>query len=161
QGHVFLGKYTVTRLLDEGGMSKIFLAHQTNPNRDVVVKLLKEQLRVKHKALEHFRREIHIMSKFQHPNAVAYYDSIPNDPMGPVLIIEYVRGTDLGLLMYRQGRFPPDRVGRILGQLCSVLNHAHQQGIVHRDVKPANLMIVHPGTPQETVKLMDWGLAKM
>jgi serine/threonine-protein kinase len=161
QGHVFLGKYTVNRLLDEGGMSKIFLAHQTNPNRDVVVKLLKEQLRVKHKALEHFRREIHIMSKVQHPNAVAYYDSIPNDPMGPVLIMEYVRGTDLGMLMYRQGKFPPDRVGRILGQLCSVLNHVHQDGIVHRDVKPANVMIVHPGTPQETVKLMDWGLAKM
>jgi serine/threonine-protein kinase len=161
QGHVFLGKYTVTRQLDEGGMSKIFLAHQTNPSRDVVVKLLKEHLRVRHKALEHFRREIHITSRFQHPNAVAYYDSIPNDPMGPVLIMEYLRGTDLAMLMYRQGKFAADRVGRIVAQLCSVLDKAHHQGIVHRDVKPGNLMIVHPGTPQETVKLMDFGLAKM
>ena len=160
-GHVLLGKYKITRLLDEGGMSKIFLAGQTVPSREVVVKVLKDAMRVNHKALEHFRREIHIMSRFQHPNAVAYIDSAPNDTAGPVLVMEYLRGTDLGILLYRQGKLPPDRVGRLLVQLCDVLQTAHAQGIVHRDIKPGNLMIVHPGTPQETLKLMDFGLAKM
>src|SRR5437868_4986573 len=136
QGHVFLDKYTVTRLLDEGGMSKIFLAHQASPSRDVVVKVLKEPLRNNVKAVEHFRREIHIMSRFQHPNAVAYYDSATNDTAGPVLVMEYLRGVVLGILLYRQGKFPPARVGRLLGQLCDVLQTAHAKGIVHRDIKP-------------------------
>jgi eukaryotic-like serine/threonine-protein kinase len=161
QGHVFLGKYKVTRLLDEGGMSKIYLAHQIIPNRDVVVKVLKEEMRNNTKAQEHFRREIHIMSRFQHANAVAYYDSASNDAAGPVLVMEYLRGTDLGLLLYRQGRFSSERVGRLLGQLCDVLELAHIQGVVHCDVKPGNLMVLNAGTPQESLKLMDFGLAKM
>jgi serine/threonine protein kinase len=161
QGHVFLGKYKVTRQLDEGGMSKIYLAHQMIPNRDVVVKVLKEEMRNNTKAQEHFRREIYIMSRFQHANAAAYYDSAAKDAAGPVLVMEYLRGTDLGILLYRQGKFPADRVGRMLGQLCDVLHTAHAQGVVHRDVKPGNLMVLNPGTPQESLKLMDFGLAKM
>ncbi len=160
-GQVLLEKYKVARLLDEGGMSKIYLAHQTNPNREVVVKVLKEALRGNHKAVEHFRREIHIMSRFQHPNAVAYIDAAPSEASNPILVMEYLRGTDLGMLLYRQGQFPPDRVGRLLAQLCDVLEAAHAQGIVHRDIKPGNLMILSPTTPQETLKLMDFGLAKM
>ncbi len=160
-GQVLLGKYKVTRLLDEGGMSKIYLARQTIPNREVAVKVLKEPMRANHKALQHFRREIHIMSRFQHPGAVAYYDAAPSDAAGPVLVMEYLRGTDLGLLLYRHGKLPPDRVGRLLAQLCEVLQAAHDQGVVHRDVKPGNLMVLYPGTPQETLKLMDFGLAKM
>jgi serine/threonine-protein kinase len=160
-GQVFLGKYTVVRQLDEGGMSRIYLARQTDPARDVVLKVLKETQLVQAKAREHFRREIHIMSRFQHPNAVTYYDSAPTSRHGPVLVMEYLRGIDLCMLLHRDGRLPPDRAGRLLLQLCAVLGAAHAAGIVHRDVKPGNLMILHPGTPQETLKLMDFGLAKM
>jgi serine/threonine-protein kinase len=146
-GHVFLGKYTVTRLLDEGGMSKVYLARQTGPNRDVVVKVLKESLRAAPKARAHFRREIHIMSRFRRPHAVAYYDADPDDRHGPALVMEYLRGVDLHLLGRRQGRFTPERAGRLLAQLCDVLQAAHDAGVVHRDLKPGNLMILHPGTP--------------
>jgi serine/threonine-protein kinase len=160
-GHVLLGKYRISRLLDEGGMSKIHLAQQSQPQREVVVKVLKEGLRGSAKACEHFRREIHIMSRFQHPHAVAYYDAAPNDRQGPVLVMEYLRGVDLGVLLHRGGRFTPERAGRLLAQLCEVLQAAHQAGIDHRDLKPGNLMVLHPGTPQEQVKLMDFGLSKM
>jgi serine/threonine-protein kinase len=110
------------------------------------------------------------MSSFQHPHAVAYIDSSASvaasaaaskEQVGPVLVMEYLRGVDLNLLFQREGRFTPERVGRLLAQLCDVLQAAHDAGIVHRDVKPGNLMIMHPGTPQEQVKLMDFGLAKM
>jgi serine/threonine-protein kinase len=160
-GHVFLGKYKVTRLLDEGGMGKIYLARQLDRDREVAVKVLKDGLRGQAKTREHFPREIHIMSRFQHPHAVAYYDADPNNALGPVLIMEYLRGTDLNLLIQRGSRFTPERTGRLLGQLCEVLQAAHEAGIVHRDIKPGNLMILYPSTPQETVKLMDFGLAKM
>jgi serine/threonine-protein kinase len=160
-GEVILGKYKVNRPLDEGGMSRIYLARQQDVARDVVVKVLKEALLAQAKATEHFRREIHVMSRFQHPHAVAYYDSSTNDRRGPILVMEYLRGIDLNALLHREGRFTPERAGRLLVQLCDVLQAAHDAGVVHRDIKPGNLMILHPGTPQETVKLMDFGLAKM
>src|SRR5260370_34706036 len=104
---VFLGRYKVTRQLDEGGMSRIYLARQSINNREVVVKVLKPEYQGQTKAREHFRREIHIMSKFQHPNAVQYLDAGPRDPAGPVLVMEYLRGVDLGVLLHRQGRYTP------------------------------------------------------
>ncbi len=160
-GQIYLGKYKVLRQLDEGGMSKIFLARQLDADREVVVKVLKESLLIQPKTVEHFRREIHIMSRFQHANAVACYDSAPNERPSPVLVLEYLRGIDLNLLIQKQGRFAPDRAGRLLVQLCDALQAAHDAGIVHRDVKPGNCMIQHPGTPQEALKLMDFGLARM
>jgi serine/threonine-protein kinase len=160
-GQVVLGRYKVTRLLDEGGMSKVYLARQIDQPRDVVVKVLKEALAAQSRSREHFRREIHIMSRFSHPHAVAYYDSSTREAGGPVLVMEYLRGVDLNTLLQREGRLTPERTGRLLVQLCDVLQAAHDAGIVHRDIKPGNLMIVHPGTPHEIVKLMDFGLAKM
>ena len=160
-GQVLLGKYKITRQLDEGGMSKIYLARPLGQSRDVVVKMLKEHLRGSVKAVEHFRRELFILSKLDHPNAVTVYDSQPRDLRGPILVMEYVQGTDLGLIVQREGRLPPDRVGRLLGQLCDVLQAVHAAGILHRDLKPGNVMIAAPGTPGETVKLMDFGLARM
>jgi serine/threonine-protein kinase len=160
-GELVLGKYRVTRQLDEGGMSRVYLARQEAPARDAVVKVLKEQLRAQPRVREHFRREIYIMSRFRHPHAVAYYDSSANDPRGPILVMEYLRGVDLNALLHRDGRLTPERAGRLLVQLCDVLQAAHDAGIVHRDIKPGNLMVIYPGTPHETVKLMDFGLAKM
>ncbi len=160
-GELVLGKYQVTRALDEGGMSKIYLAHQSSPARDVVVKVLKAPLRAQPKAVEHFRREVHILSRFAHPHAVAYCDSSTGDARGPILVMEHLRGIDLNALLHREGRLTAERTGRLLAQLCDVLQAAHDAGIVHRDVKPGNLMVLYPGTPQESLKLMDFGLAKM
>ncbi|MFO0926091.1 MAG: serine/threonine-protein kinase [Gemmataceae bacterium] len=160
-GQLVLGKYRVTRPLDEGGMSRIYLARQTDPAREVVVKVLKDHLLRETKTVEHFRREIYIMSRFRHPHAVEVYDSDARGPRGPVMVMEYLRGADVNAVLAREGRFTPERVGRLLAQLCEVLQAAHDQGIVHRDLKPGNLMLLNPGTPQETLKLMDFGLAKM
>src|SRR4051812_23863446 len=123
-GQVIVGKYKVIRLLDEGGMSKVYLGRQTDQNRDVVIKVLKESLRGHTRAREHFRREIHIMARFQHPHAVAYYDSAPNDRESPILVMEYLRGIDLGSLLAREKCLSPERAGRLLGQLGEVLEAA-------------------------------------
>ncbi len=160
-GRVFLGKYKILRLLDEGGMSRVYLARQTNPDREVVVKVLKETHLKQPKACEHFRREIHITSRFQHPFAVGFYDGASETRQGPVLVLEYLRGVDLNLLLHQEKRFTTERTGRLLCQLCNVLQAAHQAGIVHRDLKPGNLMIQRPGESLEQLKLMDFGVAQM
>src|SRR5262249_32869641 len=88
-------------------------------------------------------------------------DASLNDPEGPCIIMEYIRGVTLDLLLERNGRLSAPRVGRLLGQLGEVLQAAHSQGIIHRDLKPANLMVVDPDSPYEKMKVMDFGLATL
>jgi serine/threonine-protein kinase len=88
-------------------------------------------------------------------------DASLNDPQGPCIIMEYIRGVTLDTLLHRNGRLGAARVSRLLGQLCEALQAAHSEGIIHRDLKPANLMVVDPDTPYEKMKIMDFGLAKL
>jgi serine/threonine-protein kinase len=101
------------------------------------------------------------MARFQHPYAVTLYDASLNDPEGPCIVMEYVRGVSLDSLLLHNNRLSPPRVGRLLGQLCEVLQAAHAEGVIHRDLKPANLMVVDPDTPYERIKVMDFGLATL
>src|SRR5437763_13849344 len=159
-GRIFLGRYETTRLLGEGGMGRVYLARQLDLGRQVVVKVMHDQVAADPKFRERFARETLLMARFQHPYAVALYDASLNDPQGPCIIMEYIRGITLDTLLHRHGRLSAGRLGRLLGQLCEVLQAAHSEGIIHRDLKPANLMVVDPDTPYEIIKVMDFGLAK-
>ncbi len=160
-GHVFLGRYEVVRLLGEGGMGKVFLARQLDLGRQVVIKVMHEHIAGDEKFRDRFQRETLLMARFQHPYAVTLYDASLNDPSGPCIVMEYVRGINLEVLLQKSGRLSPGRVGRLLGQLCEVLQSAHQEGMIHRDLKPANLMVIDHDTPREKIKVMDFGLAKL
>jgi serine/threonine-protein kinase len=160
-GRIFLGRYEAIRLLGEGGMGRVYLARQIDLGRQVVVKVMHDQIANDPKFRERFQRETLLMARFQHPYAVTLYDASLNDPQGPCIIMEYIRGVTLDALLHRNGRLTPARVGRLLGQLCEALQAAHQEGIIHRDLKPANLMVVDPDTPYEKIKVMDFGLAKL
>lgn len=160
-GRVFLGRYEAVRLLGEGGMGKVYLARQLDLQRQVVVKVMHEHLASDPKFSERFQREMLIMARFQHPYAVMLYDASLNDPQGPCIVMEYIRGVTLDTLLQRNNRLTPQRAGRLIGQLCEVLQAAHTEGIIHRDLKPANLMIADPDKPYEILKVMDFGLAKL
>jgi serine/threonine-protein kinase len=143
-------------------MGRVYLARQLDLGRQVVVKVMHDHIAADSKFCERFQRETLLMARFQHPYAVTLYDASLNDPQGPCIIMEYVRGVALDVLLKNNhGRINPGRVGRLLGQLCEVLYAAHSAGIVHRDLKPSNLMVVDPDTPYEKVKVMDFGLATL
>jgi serine/threonine protein kinase len=160
-GRVFLGRYETRRLLGEGGMGRVYLARQTDLGRDVVIKVMHEHIAADPKFRDRFQRETILMARFHHPGAVTLYDASLNDPHGPCIVMEYVKGVNLEGMLARNGRMSAPRVGRIIGELCEVLQAAHDEGIIHRDLKPANLMVVEPDTPQERIKVMDFGLAKL
>lgn len=160
-GSTFLGRYEAVRLLGEGGMGRVYLAKQIDLGRQVVVKVMNERVAADPKFRERFHRESLLMARFQHPNAVTLYDASLTDPLGPCIIMEYVKGVNLDVLLKKNGRFTASRVGRLLNQLCDALGAAHELGIIHRDLKPANLMIVDADTPRERLKVMDFGLAKV
>src|ERR1022692_228161 len=157
----FLGRYETVKLLGEGGMGRVYLAKQSDLGRQVVVKVMHEHVASDPKFRERFQREMLLMARFQHPYVVALYDASLNDPLGPCIVMEYVRGISLDTLIHRNGRLSPARVGKILAQLCEALYAAHSEGIIHRDLKPANLMVVDPDTPYEKIKVMDFGLAML
>src|SRR4051812_1052637 len=158
---VFMGRYRTVRLLGEGGMGKAFLARSIHSGRDVVVKVLHEDFLTQPRARENFEREMLSMGRFQHPNVVALIDSSFTDPQGPCIVMEYIPGITLAALLRKHQRMRPARVGPLLGQLCLALDAAHRAGIVHRDMTPANLMVVNPDLPSEQLKVMDFGLALM
>ncbi len=160
-GRVFMGRYETVRLIGEGGMGRVYLARQLDLGRQVVVKVMHDHIAADPKFRERFARETLLMARFQHPYAVTLYDASLNDPQGSCIVMEYIRGVTLDQLLQSNGRLTPARVGRLLYQLCEVLQAAHALGIVHRDLKPSNLMIVDPDTPYELLKVMDFGLAKM
>jgi len=161
-GRVFMSRYETIRLLGEGGMGRVYLARQLDLGRQVVVKVMHDHIAADARFRDRFARETLLMARFQHPFSVTLYDASLNDPQGPCIVMEYVRGVTLDtVLANNNGRLNPVRVGRILRQLCEVLQAAHAVGIVHRDLKPANLMVVDADTPYELLKVMDFGLAKL
>jgi serine/threonine-protein kinase len=160
-GRVFMGRYETMRLLGEGGMGRVYLARQQDLGRQVVVKVMHDHIAADPKFRERFTRETLLMARLVHPYAVTLYDASLNDPQGPCIVMEYIRGITLDNVLQNNGRLTPARVGRLLFQLCEVLQAAHSLGIIHRDLKPANIMIVDPDTPYELLKVMDFGLAKL
>jgi serine/threonine protein kinase len=160
-GRVFLGRYEPIKLLGEGGMGRVYLAKQSDLGRQVVVKVMHDHIAADPKFRERFQRETLLMARFQHPCVVALYDASLNDPQGPCIVMEYIKGISLDVLLHRNGRLSATRITRLLSQLCEALQAAHQEGIVHRDLKPSNLMVVDPDTPYEKIKVMDFGLAKL
>lgn len=158
-GRIFLGRYEAVRLLGEGGMGKVYLARQLDLGRQVVVKVMHDEVAADPKFRDRFQRETLLMARFAHPYAVALFDASITD--GPCIVMEYIRGVNLETLLQKNGKLTYARVGRLVSQLCEVLQAAHEQGLIHRDLKPANLMIVDHDTPREKVKVMDFGLAKL
>ena len=161
QGRVFLNRYETVRLLGEGGMGRVYLARQTDLGRQVVVKVMHDHIAADPAFRMRFQRETLLTARFQHPYAVSVFDASLDDPEGPCIVMEYIRGDTLDAILSRSKRLDIARIGRLLQQVCEVLQAAHNEGIIHRDLKPANLMVVDPDTPYEIVKVMDFGLAKL
>jgi serine/threonine-protein kinase len=160
-GRMFLGRYETVRLLGEGGMGRVYLARQVDLGRQVVVKVMHDHIANDPNFRKRFERETLAMARFQHPYVVTLYDASLNDPEGPCIVMEYIKGVSLDTLLQRNARLGAPRIARLLSQLCEALFAAHSEGIIHRDLKPANLMVVDSDSPYEKVKVMDFGLAKL
>src|SRR5262245_3803137 len=160
-GRLYMGRYEAKRLLGEGGTGRVYLAREYTPDRYVVVKVMHEHLAHDAKFKDRFERETQTMAKLQHPHAVQLLDASLDDPGGPCIVMEYIHGVGLDVMLRKNKRFTPARVGRLLGQLCDVLQAAHDLQIIHRDLKPSNLMIAQPDKTAEKFKVIDFGLAKI
>lgn len=152
-----VGQYTLVEKLGEGGMGVVYLASHAMLKRATAVKLLPPE-KSDAWARERFEQEVQHTSKLTHPNTVAIYDYGRTRDGVFYFAMEYLDGIDLQALIGRFGRQPPARVVHILRQICASLSEAHAVGLVHRDVKPANLLLCERGGRSDVVKVVDFGL---
>ncbi len=157
--HHLSDRYKLGEILGFGGMSEVHLARDLRLHRDVAVKVLRADLARDPSFYLRFRREAQNAAALNHPAIVAVYDTgeavTPSGPL-PYIVMEYVDGVTLRDIVHNDGPMPPRRALEVIADACQALNFSHQHGIIHRDVKPANIMISKTGA----VKVMDFGIAR-
>jgi len=154
-GTVLGGRYRLVELLGQGGMATIYRGHDTQLGRDVAVKLLRPEYGRDPDFGSRFRQEAQNAASLNHPNIVSVHD-YGQDAAGPFIVMELVEGEDLASIIRRSGALPPRQAARIAAETARALEVAHANGIVHRDVKPGNILISRDGR----VKVTDFGIAR-
>ncbi|HEX5493254.1 MAG TPA: Stk1 family PASTA domain-containing Ser/Thr kinase [Mycobacteriales bacterium] len=159
-------RYELGRTLGYGGMAEVHLGRDVRLGRDVAVKVLRPDLARDPSFQARFRREAQAAASLNHPAIVAVYDSGEDldqgggaaGPVGPTpyIVMEYVEGRTLRDILKSEGPLHPQRAMEIVADICAALDYSHRNGIVHRDMKPGNVMVTRSGA----VKVMDFGIAR-
>ncbi len=156
EGHRQIGRYELRRQIGRGGMGVVYEAWDPEKKKSVALKVLRHSGPASRKQLARFSRETASMRKLSHPGIVPVLDSGWHDST-PFYVMPLVEGCDLAELLRRAGPLPEQRAARLLREIVSALEHAHRMGIIHRDVKPQNILVRHSdGQPS----LVDFGLAQ-
>ena len=155
-----IGKYRLVEKLGQGGMAQVYKAYQPDLDRYVAIKVLHPHLTGDEDFATRFRREARAVAAIEHPHIVRIYDFDSDEDLA-FLVMEYLEGTSLKALLHdlrrRDEQMDTAEVGRIVGAVAKALAHAHRQGLVHRDVKPSNVLITSDGRPV----LTDFGIARI
>jgi serine/threonine-protein kinase len=155
------GRYNIVKVLGEGGMGRVYNAEQQMGTtvRKVAVKTLLSEYARDQKVVERFMRECATVVELEHPNTIKFYDYGKTDAGDLYIAMELLTGATLEEVL-EKGAVVPDRVDKIVGQICGSLQEAHEKGIVHRDLKPANIFLTTRVGEEDYVKVLDFGIAK-
>src|SRR5436190_2479609 len=159
-GKIVDGRYRVLEVIGRGGMGVVYRVEHLRMGKVAAMKVLHRDLAEDADVIHRFEREAAAVSRLHHPHTVQVFD------FGAVqgalyLIMEFVRGQDLGRIIDRDGPMPWARAAPLLAQICGALQEAHELGIVHRDLKPENVLITRSTAGRDYAKVLDFGLAKL
>lgn len=159
-GQLIDDRYLVQSLIGRGGMGVVFRCEQVHLKKTMAIKMLHESLVAKKQLIARFTREARAISRLSSPHTVMVYDF---GRWGEIfyLVMELLEGEALDATLEREGPLQPDRVARLVLQMCDSLAEAHKQGIIHRDLKPENIMLVTGQAHPDFIKILDFGLAKV
>ena len=156
-GTLIGGRYEAVRKLGKGGMGIVYLARDTQLPREVAIKLLLPSFQFDKHVLSRFRREAEAIAGLNHANIVQIFDATESEDFGYFIAMEYVAGGSLDDLLKAKGRMELPRAKEIATAILRALSYAHKQRVVHRDLKPTNVLLTADGTP----KVVDFGLAQL
>jgi beta-lactam-binding protein with PASTA domain/tRNA A-37 threonylcarbamoyl transferase component Bud32 len=148
-------RYRMLEKIGEGGMAVVYKAHCTLLDRPVAIKVLREQYASNPEFVDRFQREARAAARLSHPNIVSIYD-VGQEGEKLFIVMEYVQGVNLKDYLRNQGPLSPQTAAELGRQIGAALAHAHQRGIIHRDIKPHNILI----SPDGQVKVTDFGIAR-
>lgn len=155
RGTTFAGRYEIIESLGTGGMGKVYRAYDNKIKEEIALKLLKPEIATNKKTIERFSNEIRLSRKITHRNICRMHDLNEHEEV-QYITMEYVPGEDLKSFIRRVGHLPPGKAISIGKQICEGLREAHALGVIHRDLKPQNIMIDKSGN----AKIMDFGIAR-
>jgi serine/threonine-protein kinase len=160
-GTVLADRYEIQEKIGTGGMGHVYKAKHLLMKRLVAIKLILPQYAANATALKRFQHEAQAASHLNHPNILTVYD-FGVTPQGlPYLVMDLLDGTNLSAVVETEGYLRQDRAINIFAQTCSALAHAHQKNVIHRDLKPGNIMLVDYDGHKDRVKIVDFGMAKI
>ena len=154
-GTVLAGRYEIAQLLGRGGMGAVYKAHDTELNRVVAVKLIRPELAKNPEVLQRFKQELILARQVTHKNVIRIFDLGQSEGI-KFITMDFVEGQDLRRLLSERGKFPPEQAARVMLQICRALEAAHAEGVIHRDLKPQNILLDGNGR----VYVMDFGIAR-
>ena len=162
-GMVIDGRYRIVEKLGQGGFAVVYLANQVVMGRNVAIKVMNPWSEEMDRTYPtRFAQEAQIAARLHHPNVVEVYDyGVLANTNQPYMVMELLEGHDLEEELRRNGPMARDRVFRLFRPLLDAMAEGHRMGIVHKDLKPANLHILSPGTESERLKVMDFGVARV
>jgi serine/threonine-protein kinase len=159
-GTILRGKYEILQKLGEGGMGVVFKARHVRFDEICALKVVSAALAQDNTFVQRFHAEALVMRKLEHPHALRVHDVDETEDGRPFLVMEFVEGQNLATLL-RAGPLEPARAVRIVMQLCEALAAAHRLGIIHRDIKPNNILLSRAADGSDFTKLFDFGIAKV
>ena len=159
-GQLLLDQFRIEELIGAGGMGTVYRAHQTTIDRDVAIKILHPELTQNADAVRRFQREAKVASKLDHPNVtrVFLFGQLPDGSL--YLVMPFLSGRSLQDVLHNRGALQADRSLHIAMQICAGVGEAHAHGVVHRDVKPENVLLVDRAGDPDFVKVLDFGVAR-
>ncbi len=160
-GQVVLGRYRILRLLGEGGMGVVYEAEHTLIEKRIALKVLRAAYSNQQELVARFQREAISASRIKHPNILDVFDFGQMEDGSFYLAMEFLEGHDLADELSKNGILSPERGIRLAMQICRALAAAHARGVVHRDLKPENIFLCRVGESDETVKIVDFGIARL
>lgn len=160
-GKIIGDKYEVLETIGGGGMGMIYKAKHILMKRIVAIKMMHPQYVSSASNLKRFQQEAQAASALSHPNILAVFDFGLTPAGAPFLVMDFLEGTNLAEVLDEVGLLPASRATNIFAQACAGLAHAHSKGVIHRDLKPGNIMLVEFDQRKDFVKIVDFGIAKV
>jgi serine/threonine protein kinase len=160
-GATLLDQFKIEEKIGAGGMGSVYRARQTTLHRDVAIKILHPELADNRDAVRRFKREARVCTALDHPNVVRVFlfGQLPDGSL--YIVMEFLRGRSLLDVLAREGSLPVHRSLHIASQICDGVGEAHAHGVVHRDIKPENIVLVAKSRDPDTVKVLDFGIARV